>query len=189
MQPNIISAQWAEFAVKPVGFFELTNNTFGRDYISTDELDREQYQIIYCYITDKLCGFVLFSILSIDDVARHVSSIKPFPEFDKNPFQKIGFIKSIAVDPNYRNQGIGKQLLKACLLEISAKSNAVFSVCWLDKNGNSIFGEMLRKQGFIKTETFSDYWYSDSLKKQYSCALCGPPPCRCAAEVWLKTIE
>ena len=59
------------------------------------------------------------------------------------------------------------------------------SVAWAP--GKIVRSEKLfRDFGLSPTQEIDNYWYDDSLRRNYVCAACGEPPCTCTAVLYTK---
>ena len=53
------------------------------------------------------------------------------------------------------------------------------------KNHTIPIEKALLNNHFFKETVIQNYWEADSLKKKYNCIVCGKPPCKCDATVYL----
>ncbi|MCX6353237.1 MAG: hypothetical protein NTX03_15470 [Bacteroidetes bacterium] len=102
---------------------------------------------------------------------------------------KIGVIKTIAVDAAFEGQGLGTALThdKLIIMEEYA-ANTAMSIAWKTENEKNYTG-ILKNFNFSVVSEIPNYWYADSLSKNYSCQGCGEPPCGCMAVVYSKVLR
>lgn len=99
--------------------------------------------------------------------------------------QTICWIESIAVDPKYSGQRIGKQLIAELMSHAEDAPQAFLSVVWEHKKGSPL-ATIYETLGFELIQRIPNYWKEDSLEKGYSCYYCGAPPCQCSALIYAK---
>lgn len=97
----------------------------------------------------------------------------------------IGYRKITAVCPSFTGKGIGSRLVSEGMRLLQEKTSAVVSVAWKSTKGVHI-GSQAREHGWQHLLKVENYWQQDSLEKQYTCASCGHPPCKCSAVVYAK---
>ncbi|MDA8092831.1 MAG: GNAT family N-acetyltransferase [Betaproteobacteria bacterium] len=89
----------------------------------------------------------------------------------------------VVVDAAYRRQGVGLLLGRAALARHPDK--AWLSVAWI--SGSEIPADrLLRRIGFAPSCRVREYWLEDSLKRGFTCPICGHP-CRCDAMLYRRT--
>lgn len=115
------------------------------------------------------------TVLEIDSIVRgYCTAIKESDDTIR--------LDAIIVSENYRGKGYATQMIEELLIEFS---NCHFvSYVWNQSPENKL-PELYKRMGFEKVDSIQDYWYQDSLKKGYSCLVCGNP-CRCSADVYKK---
>ena len=83
-----------------------------RDVNAVNQLERA------CFPKDAWPIWDIVGVLTLPNVIRlkavHKEKIIGFAAVDKRPIQKIAWIATICVQPEYRRQGIGSALLQAC---------------------------------------------------------------------------
>ncbi|MCC9144457.1 MULTISPECIES: GNAT family N-acetyltransferase [unclassified Arthrobacter] len=100
-------------------------------------------------------------------------------------FNKIGFIKSVAVDRSMQGRGIASGLVDAATSKLwSLGATLIVSIGWTDEEGCHIQG-VFDAAHFSTKGDIPDFWLQDSLDKGYSCPTCGTP-CRCVARIFSK---
>lgn len=162
---------------------EISAGAFGSGYILGSESDSNCFVFLTARLHEEIVGFATYGILSYRE------ALSQFPELFRiirpleNQKKTIGIIGSIAIASEYRNRGIGGALLRKISVETQIQADIVLSLCWLDKQGQSTFKEMLIRKGFRVVARLQEPWCNDSLKRNYQCAVCGDPPCLCPADL------
>lgn len=101
---------------------------------------------------------------------------------------KIGLIKSVAVKPEYRHQGIGTDLTIESMVRLKKMSCDFFlAVSWVSNRPDSS-QKMFEKLGFKNILSIPDYWTEESIKEGYLCPNCRNP-CHCTANFYLRKAE
>lgn len=175
---------------------EISDQELGKDYLNHNDIEqmidsKEDYicKVAYCSDESKIVGFCLGFIINPEKLQSllKVESAK-IPRFLRLS-DKIGVIKTVAVEKNYQGYGIGKKLVEDCYNELVKRGvQSVFSIAW--KNGEVInIGGILTLLGFKKYLEINRYWEKESLEKGYFCPVCGNPPCACSAVIYAKAIN
>lgn len=103
------------------------------------------------------------------------------PELWKLPIEQLCYFKSSNVDPDYRGQGIAKQMLRASADAVK-KQGGKGGVChtWMQSPGNAAY-QYIIKCGAHHIKTHIDRWVEDS-QAGYRCIVCGLDQyCHCDA--------
>jgi len=158
----------------------IANRCFGNSFITEDSLEaftKSDCQSFIIKSKDEIIGFCLLKIESRN-------SIQPeFKPYIPNK-HKIGIIQTIAVLPEYQQQGFGSFLLKHCLNHLlHQKCDDILYPAWIENN-KDYFLNKLKSIGFAPIKTFHHFWKRDSLKENYSCIKCGEPPCSCSLKLY-----
>jgi ribosomal protein S18 acetylase RimI-like enzyme len=100
-----------------------------------------------------------------------------------------GIIKTIAVKPNFQQQGYGTSLLLAAIekMKILYGTTVFFYLAWTESKSFN-FTVKLKNIGFKNIEIIPNYWYDESIKLNYGCIRCGNPPCSCSLTLFKLTI-
>jgi len=167
----------------------LSDEQFGVGYISKEYLKKlistKQNEGFVALYHQKVVGYVLLKI------AHHFLDLESIilkdKEWFKSLFQNnypVGVIETIVVDKGYNNRGIGKLLVQASLNQLRNKTNSVVSFLWQHPNGTPL-ETLLTKYQFKHQKTIKNYWFKDSILKNYNCKYCGQP-CYCQCMVYYQ---
>lgn len=98
---------------------------------------------------------------------------KPIEEFSYS--DKIGYIKTIAVDSHYEGYGIENTLTEKAVESLrKAGSNVFVSTAWKHAGMINLHG-ILSRNKFRKCLEIPDYWYVDSIKEGFECPNAATP--------------
>jgi GNAT superfamily N-acetyltransferase len=124
-------------------------------------------------------GIKIYSIFPTASITKYQNVI-----IDYDCHLPVYLIKEVAVLPNFQKKGLGSALLENQMQEaISNRCRSVFYFLWKE-GGNAYFKNKLTGTGFELKEELANFWYKESLEQQYSCPVCGTPPCKCHALVY-----
>lgn len=177
--------------ISPSDFQEvilLSDKLLGVGYL--DEIQLQKYLddspkigIVSKSLSGEITGFQLVLTCELDELLQmSVSEHNWFKEYFsiKSP---IGVIKTVGVNPEYKNQGIGTLLTSKGIEILQKEATTIISMCW-DQKDETPFARVLEKCNMHLIKTIPAYWEEDSLAKKYSCKICGEPPCLCAALIY-----
>jgi len=165
----------------------LANLAFGKSYLTRATLNSydksENIQIIISEKNEEVLGFSVVMVLRSEELSKNL-----FLDVELTTDEEWqGYRKMTIVNREYQGKGIGSELIRKGEAFIQTKSKTVFSSIWC--NGNEAkMTNLLKKNGYQFLENRANYWKSDSLEKLYNCAICGAPPCKCAALIYKKNL-
>lgn len=168
----------------------LFNKEFGEDYLSISYLKKyiqSNNHLGYCMVFDKkMVAIGLIDILSPTEMKEVIlKEIEWFYNHTKN-VKTVALIKQILVNPAFQNNGLGTELIQHFLSVFQKKADLIMSIAWKKRDSIPLKNLLLRNH-FEAQKTIKNYWGEDSIEKEYNCAECGPPPCRCSAVVYSLT--
>ena len=165
----------------------IADKLFGCGYLSKNELQRyinnKTKTCIVARKNDKIIGFQLMQIINPAEIT---SLALKEPQWFKKQFSNcdsIGVLKTLAVKDEFKNQGIGTLLTTESIKILRKKSNCILSICW-DKKEDTIVSNILEKCGMTQVRKIPEFWKNDSIERNYSCNICGAPPCTCDAIIY-----
>ena len=167
---------------------QIANSCFGKDYLTADQLSKlVEWKGVFlkALVNDKTVGFCFTLWYPEND------NIDPqlIDYSGKHFVFPIGAIKTIAVEKQFQLQGIGSMLIEASI----KKANKMFGatvflyLAWTESKSFG-FTAKLKKMGFEAVEIIPNYWYKESLKRNFGCLRCGNPPCNCSLTLFKVTI-
>lgn len=174
---------------------DISDKELGKDYLSYDDLEKvlnceEEYicKLAMNKEDGRIIGFCLCLIITPDSLQTILKlNENQIPRALKHS-EKVGVLKTTAVEKKYQGYGIGRKLTETCYTALlKRKVQSVCSVGW--KNGDKVnINGILTSLGFVKYIEMENYWESDSLEKGYSCPACGKPPCKCSAVIYTQSV-
>jgi ribosomal protein S18 acetylase RimI-like enzyme len=163
----------------------ISDVQFGAAYIRLEQLHNHlgKESSLTAKVNGELVGYVLSQFIqpaAIDLIfdGKELNLATYFEEC-----QSICWIESIAVDPKYSGQGIGKKLIVELISHSEDAPQAFLSVVWEHKKGGPL-ATIYESLDFELIQRIPSYWQADSLEKGYSCYYCGAPPCQCSALIY-----
>lgn len=168
----------------------IANQELGTDFITPAEIKRylanpSKYTLLVARKNNETVGFCSAYKLT----PAEIQAMAPRPELP-TPFSitpQTGMLKTMAVQNAHTKQGIGTKLVSHILdILVQDGIKEIYSIGW-KKDGKVSIGNILLRHGFKQHRNVENYWFEDSILKNYDCALCGPPPCRCHAAIFVKT--
>lgn len=171
--------------------FEIADTQLGKGFI-----ERKRLLSPYSFTNIALEGNELigFSCGEIQKSRDLIISNGMFPDSIKKlllKYETIGITKSLAIRNDKQNRGIGTSLFAQRIKNFSRMgAGAIIMPGWQYPDGTTTIDGIARRFGFRKLETVKNYYYHDSIKRQYTCPVCGEPPCKCSAVIYfLDLIE
>jgi ribosomal protein S18 acetylase RimI-like enzyme len=151
----------------------ISDECFGRGYLVAADFLSGNGFCFGAFDAGELVGFALSYIVDKDDVFQLFE--------DKENVVVMHSLKTVAVLPSFQRRGMGDALFGASIIMAESMGCSLsFGYGWL-YNGSIPSSRLFEKYGFQKGAEIPEFWFHDSLVKQYECAICGTPPCRCSA--------
>ncbi len=168
---------------------DIANEQLGKGYVSESQLAEHllaaDASLCICAVDKRTSKVVGFSISKMLDSAEECEAGKDL--LDLKYADKIGYLKTIAVDKEYAGYGVGSQLVDASIkVLVARKATFLVSTAW-KHSGIINIGNILERFGFVNKLEVANYWYESSLKEGYSCPQCGNP-CYCSCVVYTKKV-
>ena len=170
---------------------EIADSELGKGYLSREQILSSSTFTDIAVLGGEIIGF---SCGIVKNGKEFFLENGQFPSGIKKRMliqERIGITKSLAIRKDRQNLGVGTSLF-AVRIENFRKlgAGAVLMPGWQYPGGTTAIDGIARSFGFRKLGTVKDYYYRDSIKRQYSCPVCGPPPCRCSAVIYfLELVE
>lgn len=140
----------------------LSDKTLGKGYLTERDFHnyyKDNNYWIVCARNEKeqLIGFVIFGI---ED--------------------RVGIIKTLAVDDHYQDKGIGKKLFVEAFNILRQQVKEVITIIDSKSKSANIAKE---KDEFFFVKEIKNYWYQLSVERNLQCFHCGNP-CNCSAYIY-----
>ena len=170
----------------------LSNNSFGEGFLNNHFLNQfinSSQKIGFVSLENKkVIGYILFETLTQGKFIDEVLLEKDWFDYNFKDQDKVQLIRQILVSKHYQNKGIASQLIKESLNQTNNSLNTTCCIAW-KKEDSPFLQNILLKTQFDFNLTIANYWHEDSIIKNYTCSVCGTPPCNCSAEVYIRKIK
>lgn len=169
--------------------YAISNEQLGQDYIKKQALEEmlnsDQVVILVFEQNNELLGFLLYEIIDKNRLKHELKIINANLEKIIKTENNFGFLNIVAVSEKAKGKGVGSALNFEIVKIMEQKGiKFSFSLAWKDKEKINI-GNILLRVGYIELYEIENYYYEDSIKRNYTCPTCGNPPCKCSAIVYI----
>ncbi len=165
----------------------ISDLQFGKEFVDNKMLqayiDEENKYGFVAKIDQEIAGFILLAKYGSDAFKSTLLHEHDWFASRYSKSTNMGVIHTIAVDASFANHGLGTLLTKKGIEILSKDVNQIISICW-DQHEQTSYSKVLEKCGFQFAKAIPNYWFNDSLQKNYNCKLCGEPPCKCQALIY-----
>jgi ribosomal protein S18 acetylase RimI-like enzyme len=161
----------------------FTSDYFGR--CASGEGDR---MLLIALLEGNLAGVATARVLPEDDFDYYAPFGKEAVEqlFHQH---RVGSMETASVAESLQGQGIGQELTRHRIRWLSeAGCTAVIEVSWESGLANTS-DRVFRKLGFERLSQVKGFYIEDSVRRPFICPVCGSPPCRCSASLYVKHID
>jgi ribosomal protein S18 acetylase RimI-like enzyme len=173
------------------GVIKLANKIFGDNYLTHEDM---QSILKKSKKGDRNCSFTM-TLNEGDGVERLIGFRLTYapgqwidsydPKLELNPEmwgfdpEKVAYMKSNALDEEFRGGGFGRMLLDRGIAETKRMgAEAAVAHIWMNSPGNSAYNYFTRAGGHL-VKTYPSYW-TDYHTEDMPCIHCGFP-CECPA--------
>ena len=166
----------------------LVNRTQGENLVTVDyfaqAISNAERLLVLALLKGELIGVATARQLPSDGFAYYA----PFGKEAVELFQRhrVGSMDCASVQEPWQGQGIGCELgrRRVAWLE-SIGCDAIVGISWesgLPHTSDRVFLRL----GFERLARVSDFYVGISIQREMICPVCGPPPCHCAASLFVK---
>ena len=170
----------------------LLNENLGADYVSlprlADRIARHDAVVVTAHLGEELVGSAVAELLRTDEVEDLVQTLRK-AGFQSKRFddRALGLLKTSAVIPRMRGQGIGSRLVEERLSLLANRGcTAVYTFSW-ESGSRQSSRSLFEAAGFEHVVRIPNYWYEPPGHETFQCIKCGKP-CRCAALVMRRSL-
>lgn len=182
---NSIHIRRFKLADIPV-LIQLSDSLFGENFITEKEfktysIDASKIGFVAVF-EGEIAGFLLLQICEMESFLEYAVSEKEWFRSHFSESMPVGVYKSIGVAEQFKKKGIGRLLTQKGIESMPSNTKAITAICWEQEETPLL--PLLEKFDFQFTRKIDHFWTTDSLRKKYSCKICGTPPCKCNAFIY-----
>jgi GNAT superfamily N-acetyltransferase len=168
---------------------ELSSRLLGKGYLpNIPRLDKNKTVLLVALSSKTFIGFAYARITE----KNNLNGILKNRTIDIPPDIKLadergtlGLLKTVCVEPDSQGRGVATILIKECLNNlVTLGAETLISIAWKSSAGVQI-GGVLSKLGFREWITLDKFWAEESISQNFSCPVCGNPPCSCSAVIYI----
>jgi GNAT superfamily N-acetyltransferase len=160
----------------------LADSAFGKGYLRELDFLVPGSLVFGAFVDSVFVAFLLARI--VNEPFAHDSTSSMFPKLA----YPLVHLKSMAVLPQWRLQGVATSLLAHCLGFFRTRGVVRFMAELWQKGDFVPASTLFERQGFSVVRQLPRFWYSHSVEHQYLCDVCGSPPCCCNAVLYGLTV-
>lgn len=164
---------------------KIADSQLGKNYVTKAVFEKMLSDGSFCMVAEIQKTIVGFCFCKQTDY-KELKNICNGNEIEELQFvEKIGYIKTIAVNEKFKNRGIATQLLQSGLAKLKEDgAQAFFTTAWKNEDRTNI-APLLTKHGFSKKLELANFWHERSIKEKFDCPQCGNP-CHCTCVIYIK---
>ncbi|MEO5803594.1 MAG: GNAT family N-acetyltransferase, partial [Verrucomicrobiota bacterium] len=161
-------------------------NVFPADYYTQCIANPDQL-LLLALLKGELVGVASARRLPSDGSAYYA----PFGNEAVELFRqhRVGSMESASVEESWQGHGVGRELGRrrvAWLEEMGC--DVIVGIAWESGSPHTSDRVFLRL-GFEPLARVQDFYVNISVQRGFICPVCGPPPCRCSASLFVKWVK
>jgi GNAT superfamily N-acetyltransferase len=167
----------------------LVDRTQGKGILGSDYFERcareSDRLLLLALLDDALVGLAGARVLSKDDFDYYL----PFGReavLELFQLHRVGVMSTASVVEPMQGQGIGQALTRRRIQWMNESGCSVqIAVSWasgLPHTSDRVFAKL----GFKHLSRVDGFYEKDSAQRGWICPVCGSPPCRCSASLYLR---
>jgi GNAT superfamily N-acetyltransferase len=174
----------------------LLGDALGDRYVQVEDVRRMIRDAdSACFVAlngeDRLCGAVTARLTDRDEL-REILPSDQRDLVDRLSFlryhERVCLVRSIAVPPEYRQRGVGTELVKHVLAwAATQRVTGALAIGWKPPSGCAVAGVM-NTCGFAEECEVEGFWTHESETNDSTCPSCGDF-CRCSAVVFTRRVD
>lgn len=126
-------------------------------------------------------GFHAVSLLCVYDKGdEHI------PE-ELTGHDRVGHRKITMVHPDRTGMGLGRRVVEKGEEWFEEAGIPSFSLLWENPSNGGI-AMLIESQDYEPQRLVPKAWSKESMERQFSCAVCGNPPCECDATLYIREV-
>jgi len=147
-----------------------------KDYLSDDKKILKVYKI-----DDEIIGFAKGEVIEKSTFKKHLLKSNLSIDNKLAGEDNMGLAETICVKEEFRGRKIARELADDLIQSLKNIENidSIYTTVWKTSEGANA-KRLIENIGFEYITEIADYWYDDSIEKNYKCPKCGNPPCKCS---------
>jgi len=102
---------------------------------------------------------------------------------------RVGSLNMASVEESWQGRGIGQELTRRRIKWLGeAGCTAIVGISW-NSGSEHNSARVFRKLGFTQLSHAEGYYAEASLHQGFLCPVCGSPPCRCSATLFVRNLS
>lgn len=158
-------------------------NILAPDYFE-HAIARPEQHLLLALLQNDLIGVASACPLTPKDFAFYAPFGKKTIELLQR--HRVGSLQFASVREDWQGRGVGRELGQRRVAWLkSIGCDLIVALSWESGALHTSKGVFLRL-GFESVGRVTDFYVGMSLQRGFTCPICGPPPCRCAASLFVK---
>ena len=161
-------------------------NIFKPGYLEKCSIEKD-ILLLGAFSEAKLIGIAVARVLG----PERTSVYAQFGEKVLNTLQtkRTGMLETASVLECFQGHGVGRKLTQERMVWLESQGCvSVAGISWVSGLAHTSERVYL-KLGFECIAESTEFYPAISLKFDFSCPVCGPPPCKCLAKFYLKRLD
>lgn len=160
---------------------------FDKDYF-LDYLEAPQKHSLIYSINKTPVGFSLLELVSIDKFFETPSAFNGEMRRSMGDVDSLVVRRATSVHPNHRRKGIANDMVQRSLKIFNEAADAMVSIAWKSTKGVHMRWP-LENNNFRPILEMKNFYYELSISRNFICPICGDPPCKCDAILYMKRLR
>jgi len=164
---------------------KISDKFIGENFQTYDSLKNyllDSQKVIEVYrVNDEIIGFVKGKVIKKSKLKNKLLKTDTSIDLELKDEGNMGLVETICVKEEYRGTQVAKELADELIHSLNKLEHidVLYTALW--KKGEKANAKRLFENlGFKYVTEIPDYWYNDSIEKNYTCPKCGKPPCKCS---------
>ncbi len=167
---------------------QIADMEFGKGYFDKNTLlNPNVFTHVVLLNNNDVIGFACGIVQNIKNIKTLFTNYPPFVVNLILKYKNIGITKSLAIRNSLKHNHIGTALFAKRHVTFKNKgAEIIIMPGWQKPNGITSIDGIARRFGFTNMGVVKNFFYKDSLQRNYKCPVCGNPPCKCNVIVYKK---
>jgi len=163
----------------------ISDKFIGEKFQTYDSLKnylQDSHKIIKVFReNDEIIGFIKGEIIEKSELRKSLLKSNPCIDDELSEEGHMGYAETICIKEEFRGTSVAQKLTDELISSLIKIENIdiIYTTLWkMGERANA--KKLVERTGFKYITEIPEYWYSDSLEKNYFCPNCGKPPCKCS---------